>query len=82
MISTGILEVDIHGMNKVQAKACIDGQLKRVQRSVYQLRIIHGFHGGTELREMIQWEYREHPKVIRMHMGTNPGETVLILREL
>ena len=40
------------------------------------------FHRGTNLRSMIQSEYRYHPKVQRIIPGDNPGVTVLILREL
>lgn len=82
MLSTGIIEVDVHGMNRYQAQTCLDNQLKRVKANVYQLRVIHGYHGGTELRDMIWREYRNHDKVLRVGMGNNPGETVLILREL
>ncbi len=78
----GVLEIDVHGMNKYQAKIRIDSQLRRVDASVYRVRIIHGYHGGTELREMIREDYgRNHPKVIRMERSANPGETLLVLRE-
>lgn len=82
MLSSGFLELDIHGMNRYQAKTCIDNQLRKAAPSVYRIRVIHGYHGGTELRDMIQKEYKHHPKVLRMQMGNNPGETLLILREL
>ena len=78
----GVLEIDVHGMNKYQAKIRIDSQLRRVDASVYRVRIIHGYHGGTELREMIREDYgNNHPKVIRMERSANPGETLLVLRE-
>ena len=82
MLNSGIIELDIHGMNQSQAQAYIDQYLAKVPNHVYRIRIIHGYHGGTGLREMIQREYRNYDQVLRMQMGNNPGETLLILREL
>ncbi len=75
-------EIDVHGMNKTQAFAAIDARLRRADSSVYTLRVIHGFHGGTILRDAIRAHYKNHPKVKRMELGMNPGETDLILRDL
>ena len=75
-------EVDVHGMNKTQAFAAIDAKLRRANGGVYTLRVIHGYHGGTVLRDAVRARYRNHPKVIRIELGLNPGETDLILWEL
>ena len=81
MIS-GFQEIDVHGMNKTQAFAAIDAKLRRTGGAVYTLRVIHGYHGGTVLRDAIRARYRNNPKVVRVELGLNPGETDLILREL
>ncbi len=81
MILSGVVEVDLHGMTKLQAKTAIDAKLRRADRSVYRLRVIHGYRGGTELRDMVRSVYRNHPKVLRVELGVNPGETDLVLRE-
>lgn len=81
-LNTGIIEVDLHGMTKQQAKICIDSQLKKANGSIYRIRIIHGYHGGTELKDMIQKNYRRNNKVVRVEIGLNPGTTDLVLREL
>ena len=44
------------------------------------VRLIHGCHGGTALRDMIRKDYRKHPKVLRLELGSN-SETDLVLRE-
>ena len=75
-------EIDVHGMTKSQAFTAIDACLRRAGSGVYQLRVIHGYHGGTVLRDAVRLHYRNHPKVIRMELGLNPGETDLILKEL
>ena len=78
----GTMEIDVHGMNKYQARVFIDSRLKRADRSVYRVRIIHGYRGGTELRDMVRREYGEnHQRVLRIIHGINPGETELVLRE-
>ena len=78
----GFLEIDVHGMTRTQALTAIDTVLRRANGSAYRLQIIHGFHGDTVLRDAIRAHYRNHPKVIRIELGLNPGETDLILKEL
>lgn len=75
----GIQEIDIHGMNQHQAKTCIDAQLRKTK--AYRLRVIHGFHGGVALQSFVRKEYKGHPKVLRVEIGYNAGETDLVLRE-
>lgn len=77
----GIIELDIHGMTRYQAQLAVDSQLRRADKGVYRLRIIHGYHGGTALREEIRSRYQEHPKVLRVEAGLNQGSTDLVLRE-
>jgi hypothetical protein len=80
--SGGFLEIDVHNMTRTQAIAAIDARLRRADASVYRLRVIHGCHSGTVLRDAVRTHYREHPKVKRIELGLNPGETDLVLREL
>ena len=79
---SGFQEIDVHNMTKVQAIAAVDAKLRRTNASIYRLRVIHGYHGGTVLRDEIRARYKKHPKVKRIEIGLNPGETVLVLREL
>ena len=75
-------EVDVHNMTKVQAVTAIDAMLRRADARVYRIRVIHGYHGGTVLRDAVRAHAAKHPKVLRVELGLNPGETDLILREL
>ena len=81
-VSSAFQEIDMHNMTKVQAVTAIDAKLRKADSSVYQLRVIHGFHSGTILRDAVRAHYKNHPKVKRIELGLNPGETTLILREL
>ena len=76
------VKVDLHGLTKEEAVKIIDRAIASAGPSTYQLQLIHGYHRGTNLRSMIQEEYRWHPKIIRIIPGDNPGITVLVLREL
>lgn len=76
----GIVTVDLHGRNTYQAKITVDAALRR-SGGVYRLRLIHGFHGGTALRDFIREEYSRHPKVKRLLPSSDGGSTDLILRE-
>ena len=75
-------EIDVHRMTKAQALVAIDARLKKAGSGVYRLRVIHGYHGGTVLRDAVRAHYRNHFKVLRIEIGMNSGETDLILREL
>lgn len=75
-------EINVHNMTKVQALTAIDAALRRANTGVYRIRVIHGYHGGTVLRDAVRAHYAKHPKVRRIELGLNPGETDLILREL
>ena len=53
-MQSGTLHLDLHGMNCQQAQAAIDSCLRRAGRSVYRVEVVHGYHGGTELRTMVR----------------------------
>ena len=76
-----VRELDLHGMTLLQAKTCVDAALRRADKSVYRLRLIHGYHGGTALRDGLRKSYKNHPKVLRVELGLNAGITELVLRE-
>lgn len=75
----GIVELDLHGRNVYQARVAIDAALRRAGKGTYRIRVIHGFHGGTALRDMIRSEYAG--RVLRLETGIDPGVTDLVLRE-
>lgn len=83
-MNAGIIEINLHGMNCYQAKVRIDSYLKKANSSIYYIRLIHGYHGGNDLKNMIedQYGYGRHIKVKRIKQGNNPGITDLVLREL
>ena len=78
-MTPGVIEIDVHGKNEYQARVTIDAALRRASKGTYRLRIIHGYHGGTVLRDMVRREYAN--KVLRIDASINAGITDLVLRE-
>ena len=83
-LTSGIIEVDLHGLRTEEAVRRTKNEVARASGSVYIIRLIHGYHGGTRIREAIEDEfsYGRNEKVKKIRQGSNPGITELILREL
>jgi len=79
-MNESIVEIDVHNMNLHQATVAIDAKLRRA-KGAYRIRVIHGYHGGTVLRDGVRARYAKHPLVKRVELGLNQGETDLVLRE-
>lgn len=80
-MTPGVVCVDLHGKTVRQAAIIVDAQLRRAGGGVYRLRLIHGCHGGTALRDFLRETYASHPKVLRLAVSSDGGATDLILRE-
>ena len=83
-LTSGIIEVDLHGLRVEEAIQKAENEVRKAPSSVYIIRLIHGYHRGTGIREAIEYEFSNgrNPKVKRIHPGSNPGITELILREI
>lgn len=80
MRSQAVVTLDLHGKNAFQARTAIDAALRRA-RGIYRIRIVHGCHTGTALRDLVRGEYAAHPRVLRV-IAVHDGQTELVLREL
>jgi len=76
-----IVEINLHGKNVYQARVAVDVALRRARPGVMRIRAIHGFHGGSAIKDMIRSEYARHPKVRRLETRLGDGVTDLVLRE-
>ncbi len=83
-LSAGIIEIDLHGMRTEEAVRAVKREVSKAPASVYIIRAIHGYHGGTSIRSAIEDEfsYGRESKILRIRPGNNPGITELVLREL
>lgn len=80
---SGIVEIDVHGKNVEASVEEVQKLLRLAKAGVYRIRVIHGYHGGTRIRDGLRDEfgYGRESKVKRITMGENPGITELVLRE-
>ena len=83
-ITSGIIEIDLHGLRTEEAIATVKNTVAKANSSVYIIRVIHGYHGGTRIRQAIEDEfgYERDSKVKQVRQGTNPGITELVLRRI
>ena len=72
----GVVELDLHGMNTYQAQIAVDA----AGNGTYRLRLIHGYRGGTAIRDMLWLTYGRRSQVKRM-VSVSEGVTELVLRE-
>lgn len=76
-----VTEVDIHGCSIVQAKQIVDDALNKVPNEIKEVRVIHGYRGGTSLQEFIRKQYK-HKRCKRKIVSMNAGEIILIVNTL
>ncbi len=81
-LTSGIIEIDLHGLSSDEAVRKVKNEVNKAPGSVYIIRLIHGFHGGTRIKEAIEDEfsYGRNSKVKDIRPGNNPGITELVLR--
>ena len=77
----GRVQVDIHEMFPADAKKKLEKLLAAVGDEVEVVEVIHGYHRGSALRDMVRRVYSRHPRVLRLEVGLNLGATDLVLRD-
>ena len=75
-----IVTLDLHGKTQYQARVALDALLRR-SKGVYCIHVVHGYHNGTVLRDMVRQEYAAHQKILRIEPA-GESATDLILRTL
>lgn len=73
------MEADLHGLTRAEAKSRLDDILKRLPGDVGELTVVHGYRGGTSLRDMVR-NYK-NPKIERKILGMNQGTTIFIIKK-
>ncbi len=75
--SNNTLEIDIHGMNKADAKRHIERTLSNA-KDIAEVTIIHG-RSSPILKDMVRKELK-HYKIARKLLSMNDGVTILLLQ--
>lgn len=74
--------IDIHGYTVQEAKKYIEQTIAKLDKSVTQLVVIHGYHGGNQLKNLLSNPNGIRSKRIKRRKYTmNQGETILELYE-
>ena len=74
------IEADIHGMRVLEAKREVETLIGRADKSIREIVVIHGYHGGSALKNMVRSELR-HPRIQQKILSLNQGETTLLLKK-
>lgn len=72
------IEIDLHGYTVESARSLITNILKNLPKDVREVSIIHGYHSGTALRNMVN-SYK-NAKIERKILGLNQGVTIFIIK--
>ena len=77
------LDLDIHNHTVESARKLITSTLKNLPPDVREVNIIHGYHQGTALRDMVRKYSRKYSnsKIERKILGLNQGITTFIIRK-
>lgn len=71
--------IDLHGYTVDQARYELLKEIKHADKTIWTIRVIHGYHSGTLIRDMV-WQIK-HPRIKNIIKGDiNPGVTLLELR--
>lgn len=67
---------DAHGQTVAEAKRTIINIIN-VSRIPFRLNIIHGFHNGTSIKDMLLHELKSQKVVCRFSPSDNIGKTIM-----
>lgn len=72
------VKIDLHGETVDSAQRILTQRLKSLPKDTQEVVVVHGFHGGTALREMVR-KYK-NSRIERKILGLNQGETIFIIK--
>lgn len=74
----GTAVIDLHNETRDSGKRMLIAKLNSLPKGTQELVVIHGYHSGTILRDMVR--SFKHPKVERKILGLNQGETIFLIK--
>ena len=73
-------EIDIHGLTEQEAIKALERFIVSCDKSVKEIIVIHGYHSGNILKNMVRSSIKLRSKRIkRRKHSMNQGETILEL---
>ncbi len=74
-----VMKIDLHKMKVWEAAIYLNNQVAAAPRGIKEIIVIHGYHNGTALLNMVRREFCS-PRVKRKFLSLNQGVTSLILQ--
>ena len=75
-----MVEIDIHGYTEYDAIKILEKFIVNTSKDEKQILVIHGYHSGNVLKEMVRNSIKLRSKRIKRRRPTmNQGETILEL---
>ena len=75
-----MVEIDIHGYTEQDAVKLLERFIVSCSDDIKQILVIHGYHSGNVLKDMVRNSNKLRSKRIRRRKPTmNQGETILEL---
>ena len=72
--------LDLHGYSVGEAKKLIEQTIVRMPKGNHELKIIHGFHKGDAIKQLVQDRHQiRSNRIVRRKYTRNQGETILVL---
>ena len=72
------VEIDLHGMRKDEVIFRLEKYLDFVPGDIERITLIHGFNGGTVIRDTVR--SFSHKKIKQIFKGLTDGQTIFILK--
>lgn len=73
------IKIDLHGHTVDSARKLITDTLRNLPKNVREISVVHGYHSGTALRDMVR-KY-SNPKIESKVLSLNQGITIFIIRK-
>ena len=74
-----ILEVDLHNMQVLEAKAFLELEITRATTNIKEVHVIHGYKKGQAILNMVRKEFKHEKVKNRRVTFFNMGMTILEL---
>jgi DNA-nicking Smr family endonuclease len=73
------LVVDLHQCLVDEARVLLSQQLDMLPQNIKEVKVIHGFHHGNALMDMLQRDFK-HKRISKKFKGLNKGITLFYLK--
>lgn len=70
--------IDLHNSTKEEAKAILIYAINSVDFDIKCLLVIHGYHGGTVIKNLVRKEFQSNDIQEKIHLDA--GRTIFLLK--